>query len=84
MTHIKVYSTSWCSFCRAEKAYLDANGVQYEDINIETDDAAASEMMHLSGQTGVPFTVITEANGNRVGILGFDRPRLEAALGLTV
>jgi glutaredoxin len=82
MTHIKVFSTSWCSFCRAEKAYLDAHGVKYEAIDVETDHAAADEMIHLSGQTGVPFTVITQPNGTRLGILGFDRPRLESALGL--
>jgi len=82
MTHTKVYSTSWCSFCRAEKAYLDASGVKYEAIDVELDEAAAAEMMHLSGQTGVPFTVITQSDGTQVGILGFDRPRLETALGL--
>jgi glutaredoxin len=82
MMNVKIYSTGWCSFCRAQKAYLDAQGVKYEDINIETDEKSADEMMHLSGQTGVPFTVITGADGQQTSVLGFDQPRLRVALGL--
>jgi glutaredoxin len=79
---IKIYSTDWCAFCRAEKQFFDRQGVKYEDVNVETDQAAAQEMVKLSGQLGVPFTVITHADGRRVGILGFDQPRLSSELGL--
>jgi glutaredoxin len=79
---IKIYSTSWCSFCRAEKQFLDSKGIKYEDVNVEENEAAAHEMVHLSGQMGVPFTVITHPDGHRVGILGFDQPHLVAELGL--
>ncbi|MDF2461016.1 MAG: Glutaredoxin-like protein [Candidatus Saccharibacteria bacterium] len=81
MPQVKIYSTSWCAFCRAEKQYLTEHKVKFEDIDVETDQVAAEEMIHLSGQAGVPFTVITTDDG-KVGILGFDRPRLAAELGI--
>ncbi len=80
---VKVYSTSWCSFCRAEKKFLDEKGVKYTDVNVEEDEQAAREMIKLSGQMGVPFTVIEHPTGDTVGILGFDQPRLAKELSLT-
>ena len=79
---VKIYSTTWCAFCRAEKQYLTEHKVKFEDINVESDQAAADEMIKLSGQAGVPFTVITKDDGNKVGILGFDRARLSTELGI--
>jgi glutaredoxin len=75
---IKIYSTGWCSFCKAEKRFLDQQGLKYEDVNVETNPAAAQEMVNLSGQMGVPFTVITHPDGRQAGILGFDQPNLSA------
>ena len=77
---VKIYSTSWCAFCRAEKKFLDAKGVEYHDIDVEADEKAAQEMVKLSGQMGVPFTVVTHSDGTQVGILGFDQPRLSQEL----
>ena len=83
MSNIKIYSTTWCAFCRAEKRFLTDQGVKFEDIDVEQDQEAAHEMVHLSGQTGVPFTVITKDNGAQVGILGFDQAQLKRELGLS-
>lgn len=80
--HIKIYSTDWCGFCKAEKRFLSDHGLAYDEVNIEADEAEAEAMLKLSGQTGVPFTVITKADGTAINILGFDRPRLIHELGL--
>lgn len=82
MPNVKVYSTSWCAFCKAEKKFLTEKGVKFDDVNVEEDEQSAHEMVHLSGQMGVPFTVITKDDGSRVGIIGFDQPRLTQELGL--
>ncbi len=82
MTKVKIYTTSTCAYCRAEKAFFDAKGVKYEEAHADTDVEAAKEMIAISGQMGVPFTVITHDDGHQVGILGFDQPRLSAELGL--
>ncbi|HEY2004027.1 MAG TPA: glutaredoxin domain-containing protein [Candidatus Saccharimonadia bacterium] len=82
MPNVKIYSTTWCAFCKAEMKFLTEKGVKFEDVNVEADEQAAHEMVHLSGQMGVPFTVITKDDGQKVGIIGFDQPRLTQELGL--
>ena len=36
MTPVIVYSTTWCPWCDRAKALLDARGIAYDDVNIET------------------------------------------------
>jgi glutaredoxin len=83
MAKVKIFSTTWCGFCRAEKRFFDDKGVKYEDVDVEADEAAAHEMVHLSGQMGVPFTLITKDDGSRVGIVGFNQPALVKELGIS-
>jgi glutaredoxin len=80
MPQVKVYSTSWCAFCRAEKRFLTEKGVKFQDVDVEADENEAKEMIKLSGQMGVPFTMITKDDGTKVGILGFDQPKLTSEL----
>jgi NADH-dependent peroxiredoxin subunit F len=80
---VRIFTTTWCAFCRAEKKFLDSRGVKYESVDVETNESAAAEMIKVSGQMGVPFTIITKADDTKVGILGFDQPRLSAELGLS-
>jgi len=54
------------------KEFLSSKGISYEDHDVEADPSAAQEAVRLSGQNGVPVTVI---EGQVV--VGFDRPRLE-------
>ncbi len=80
---VKIYSTTWCAFCRAEKKYLDEQHVEYTAVDVEADQIAAQEMVHLTGQMGVPVTTITHDDGRLVAIVGFDREHLDTELGLT-
>lgn len=82
MSKVKIFTTSTCAYCRAEKAFLDSKGIKYEEAHADVDAKAAEEMINISGQMGVPFTVITHDDGRKVGILGFDQQRLTAELGL--
>jgi glutaredoxin 3 len=72
---IKIYSTTWCAFCHATKQYLDKLGVKYEDIDVQSNLAAANEMVQKSGQMGVP---VIDIDGTI--IVGFDRPRIDQTL----
>lgn len=83
MAKIKIYSTATCVFCRAERQYLDEKNIAYDVIMVDEDQAAAEEMIQRSGQMGVPFTVITQDDGTEIDILGFDQPKLAAALGIS-
>lgn len=81
MSTIKIYSTSWCAYCKAEKNWLDEKGVKYEEVDVETDQEAAEEMVKLSGQMGVPVTVIRHTEGGEpVVAVGFDQAWLQKEL----
>lgn len=82
MTKITIYTTKTCPFCKMEREYLDSKGVKYEEIFVDHDMAKAQEMIKLSGQMGVPFTVIGRDNGEKVEILGFDQVKIDGVLGL--
>lgn len=79
---IKIYTTTTCPYCRAEKEYLDSKSIKYDNIFVDQDPKAAEEMVKVSGQMGVPFTVITKDDGSQVSILGFDKDKLNQALGI--
>jgi glutaredoxin 3 len=73
--NVTIYSATWCAFCHAAKQYLDKLGVKYTDKDVETDPAAGLDAVNKSGQRGIPVLDI----GGTV-IVGFDRPRIDAAL----
>ena len=82
MATVKIYSTTWCAYCKAEKTYLDEQNVPYSEVNVEEDQVAAEEMVKLSGQMGVPFTTVTHEDGTVAGVVGFDRDWLAKELKL--
>jgi len=72
-----VYSTPTCPWCNAAKRYLRERQVRFYDVDVSRDPRAAQEMVRKSGQYGVP---VIDVNGRIV--IGFDRARLDALLGL--
>ena len=46
---LTVYSTSWCGFCHRLKTTLKANGISYDEIDIEEDPAAADFVGSVNG-----------------------------------
>ncbi len=72
---VTVYSTTWCAFCKAAKQYFDSKNVKYNEVDIEVDTAAGQKIVEETGQMGVPVIRV----GKEV-IVGFDRPRIDAAL----
>lgn len=82
MYKLSIYTTKTCPFCRMEREYLDSKGIKYEEIFVDHNMKKAKEMIELSGQMGVPFTVIEQENGEKVEILGFDQQKIDEALGL--
>ncbi len=49
------------------KQFLEAQGLQYKEVNVQEDQVAAQKLVEETGQMGVPQTKV---NGNWV--LGFD------------
>lgn len=71
---VKIYSSDSCTWCRKMKRYLESKNVSYEELNV-SEPKNAEAVYLLSGQNGVPVTVI----GNRV-IVGFDTNAVDSAL----
>lgn len=74
---VKIYSTPTCPYCIRAKQFLKDNGVEFEDIDVSTNDTAAEEMIERSGQMGVP---VLDIDGEI--IVGFDKAKIVKALGL--
>ena len=80
MAKVIMYTTRTCPFCRMQKDYLVSKNIAYEEILVDENPDKAQEMIAISGQMGVPFTVIDKDDGKRETILGFDRQRIDNAL----
>jgi glutaredoxin-like YruB-family protein len=74
---VKIYSTTFCPYCKIAKEYFAKNNIPFEDFNVESDDDALAEMVRKSGQMGVP---VIDINGTI--IVGFDKQAIDQALGL--
>ncbi|MEM4254738.1 MAG: Uxx-star family glutaredoxin-like (seleno)protein [Candidatus Norongarragalinales archaeon] len=74
---VKIYTTPTCVYCSMAKKYFQENKVDYSEVDVTKDRAAANEMIEKSGQMGVP---VIDVDGKI--IVGFDRPALKEALGL--
>ena len=46
---LTMYSTSWCGYCHRLKSQLDREGIAYDVVDIEHDDAAADFVMSVNG-----------------------------------
>ena len=78
-----MYTTRTCPFCKMEKDYLNSRNVEFSEILVDENPDEAQKMIEISGQMGVPFTVITKEDSSSENILGFDKARIDSALGLS-
>ena len=46
---VTMYSTSWCGYCHRLQTQLERDGIAYEVIDIERDNAAATYVMSVNG-----------------------------------
>jgi len=49
MAKIEIYTKSYCPYCVKAKALLKKKGVEFEEIDIESDTALALQVMERSG-----------------------------------
>jgi len=77
MSHITIYSTPTCVYCKMAKAMFQKNNVAFEEKDVATDMKAREEMVNKSGQLGVP---VIDIDGKIV--VGFDEARLKELAGI--
>lgn len=74
---VTVYSTPTCPYCVHAKEFFKKHGIEYKDIDVSRDRTAAMEMIHKSGQMGVPVIDIDGAI-----TVGFQPEVFAAQLGI--
>jgi glutaredoxin 3 len=72
---VTVYGAEWCPPCHTVKAYLKSRKVGYEYVNIDEQREEGRAIAEKTGWTAIPIIRIGEEY-----ILGFDRPKIDAAL----
>lgn len=55
---LTMYTTNWCGFCSRLKSGLRHAGIDYAEVNIELDDAAADLVMQVNGGNRTVPTVV--------------------------
>lgn len=74
---VQVYSTPSCPWCTRVKEYFEENNIDYVDYDVSVDTEKAIEMIHKSGQRGVPVVNIQENI-----VVGFDKEKIDKLLNL--
>jgi glutaredoxin 3 len=60
MPQVKVYTTNSCPYCHAAKRLLKDKGVDFEEINVENDEAKRGWLKTTTGQRTVPQIFIKD------------------------
>lgn len=76
---VKMYTTSWCTYCKLAKDFFIQNNIKFEEIDVEGDMKAQEEMIKKSGQMGVPVIEV----GDEI-FVGFNKQGLAQALNIKV
>ncbi len=74
---IKVYSTPTCAYCLALKNYLKENDIEFEEIDVASNEESREEMIKKTGQMEVPVIEI----GDNI-IVGFKKEEIKKLLNL--
>lgn len=78
---VTIYSTPTCPYCKMAKEYFAHHEIPVTNYNVADDKAKAEEMIHKSGQMGVPVIVVKKGNEEDV-VVGFDQTKIAALLGV--
>lgn len=78
MPEVKVYTTPTCPYCLRLKEYLKQKKIQFQNFDVSIDRLALEEMTRLTGQMGVPVTII---DGEI--IVGFDKAKIDSLLSIS-
>jgi mycoredoxin len=74
---VVMYCRSWCGDCMRAKRWLDANGIAYEEIDIELVPEAADTVRSIAGRIVTPTFRIGDET-----CVDFDEPRLRELLSV--
>ena len=60
---VTMYTTSWCGYCVRLKRVMQSEGIDFAEVNIETDEQAADVVMQANGgNRTVPTLVFADGS----------------------
>ena len=77
---IVIYGASWCSACHQAAAWLRSQNIPFVEHDIETEPAAAQEMMARAREQGVPTGSIPIIAINGRLMVGFNPAMIQQAM----
>ena len=78
--NVTIFTTNTCSYCGMVKRFLGMKGVNYEEVNLDTNPERQAEATALSGVTTVPVTIITKEDDSREVVVGYNLSKLAPAV----
>jgi glutaredoxin 3 len=60
MAKVVLYTTQWCGYCAAARELLRSRGIEFEDIDVDSDRGRRQEMIEKSGNRTVPQIFIND------------------------
>jgi mycoredoxin len=60
---LTMYTTTWCGYCVRLKRGLERAGIEFDEVNIETDPEAEAFVLKVNGGAATVPTMVL-ANGN--------------------
>ena len=76
--NVVMYCRSWCGDCMRAKRWLESNGVEYTEIDIEAQPEGAEVVREIAGKIVTPTFVI----GDGDTCVDFDPERLKELLAM--
>lgn len=64
---LRIYTTATCGYCHRAKDFMHRNGVPFEEVRVDQDPVAGQQMVHMTGQMGVPVIA-----NHKHYVIGFD------------
>lgn len=74
MAQVTIFTSPTCHFCKAAKAYMTENNIEFIERDV-TQDAEARQDLLSKGYRGVPIIRVDDQD-----IVGFDQAKLDELL----
>ena len=71
---VRIYTTSWCGYCKKAKAHLAARSVSFDEVDVESSERGHQEFTAIGGR-GVPVVLVGDQRMD-----GFDPSTLDEML----
>ncbi|MFH2137456.1 MAG: glutaredoxin domain-containing protein [Candidatus Omnitrophota bacterium] len=75
---VKLYSIPTCDICNQARAYLKNKGIEYQDLDISSNNSALQELKQITNRTQIPTIIIDDTHV----LVGFDSKQLDFLLSI--